>query len=213
MFTLIKKEFLIVKNLVFATMAIILLIPLLLNFIAPTRPSIIALLYMVLMSILILLQATSTEEEKTPKASSFLCAIGYSRKSFILAKYTFFLLEYVFCLVVYVVMSLLFDSFAFLNINEILITLLAGVVVVSIYIPVLMKYGSVIARYIFTTIILLVSMGPSLAIRLLQNISIDFSFFKAMSQITIFFTLGLTILTILSLSIMTSIKIYSEKEL
>lgn len=213
MLSLIKKEFLIVKNLVFATMAIVLIIPILLNFIAPTIPSIIALLYMVLMSILILLQATSTEEEKMPKAGSYLCAIGYSRKSFILAKYTFFLIEYVFCLIVYVVLSFLFDSFALLNISEILITLLAGVMVVSIYIPVVIKYGSSIARYIFVSIILLISMGPSIAARLLQNFSIDFSFLKSMSQNTILITLGVIIITVLSVSIMTSIKIYSEKDL
>lgn len=157
---LIKKDILLVKNLVLVAMLINIAIPLFFIFTIPFSTGLLPFLYMVILTEIILLQSISAMEAKSPKASSLLCTTPYSRKTLVKAKYIFFILLFAFCYVVHTLLSLIVDPPNILNLTSVLTVLLFGTIAYGIYMPIEFKYGNVKARFVFMTLIFIVSLGP-----------------------------------------------------
>ncbi|HHV09419.1 MAG TPA: ABC-2 transporter permease [Clostridiales bacterium] len=213
MFNLIKKDFLIVKKLSYITMGAIILIPVFISIVAPSAPEILTLLYMVIMGTIMLLQAISQEEEKYPKASALICSTPYSRNSYVIAKYLAFFAIFVYCYIIDTLVKVIFNRGALLGINSILLVLFAGVIVFCIYMPVEIKYGAVKARYLFSAIIIMFAMGPAVIKNLFSNITFDLSFLEKLPSVIMPLILALGCIVIFTVSLISSLRIFSNKEL
>ena len=83
---LVRKDFLLVKKMAAAFLAVSILVPIILmvNAAQMAGIEIISCLYMVILTEILFMQSVAAEEEKSPKAVALLCAAPYSRKSYII---------------------------------------------------------------------------------------------------------------------------------
>lgn len=215
---LIKKDFLLVKKSIVTFLGISIIVPLIVIFLMETSSPIegiqmIVFLYMLILLELSFMQAVATEEEKSPKAIALLCAAPYSRKEYIISKYACYLIFYAGCLILYSIIAAVYPKLNFLSISEALIVFLAGSLVYGIYTPIALKYGITKARTVFTLVILLISMGPTIIVNVFHpDMHGLLSLLNASSVLTalVFGVLG--ICTFL-LSTIVSVKIFIGKEL
>lgn len=212
MLNLIKKDILVVKKLTSYIMLIIIAIPIFIKVIAPSVPGMVSFVYMVVTSVLVMVFSISAEEEKYPKATSLLCAVPYSRRDFIIAKYLLFIVIFVYCLVVITLINVFLNRGTFLSLNEILIGMLLGEIVFCVYLPVSIKYGMAKARIIFVAVILITAVGPTLVTSVLK-ISIDFSFVNSISNSILPLMLGAACIIVYIVSFICSNAIFANKEL
>lgn len=210
---LVKKDILIAKKLVFVTMLVVIAIPIFISWTAPLAPDFIPFLYMVVMAELLLLNAISQEEGKCPKAAALLCATPYTRHAFVIAKYLFLLVIFAYCYIVHTLVMLVMANSISLNPTTILTVFLLSVFIYGIYMPVEFKYGVTKAKFIFMIIILLFSLGPSMFVSFFTNINIDFSTLMGMSPLIKNFVLVSASVAVFGTSMMTSMKIFSKKDL
>lgn len=210
---LVRKDILIAKKYVFATMAIIVVIPLFFLFAAPDvlGSGFICFLYMVVLGEVVLLQAISQTEGKYPKAAALLCAAPYKRSSIVIAEYIFFLLIFAYCYIAHTLLMLMINPANLLDLTTILTVFLISAVMYGFYMPFEFKFGFIKAKYLFMIIIILFSVGPTLFRNLLAGID-----FSALAAIPVYAkNIGLALLSIMILgaSMIVSIKIFFRKEL
>lgn len=210
---LVKKDILIAKKIVFATMIIIIAIPLFLTWSAPSISGLLPFLYTVAMGELLLLQSISQEEAKYPKAPALLCAIPYPRSTFVKAKYVLFLLIFVYCCVMHTLVILVINKSNVLDLTTILTVLLFSVLVYGIYMPIEMKYGVVKTKFIFMIVLFALSSGPFIVVNLFPNVNLDFSILMTIPLGIKNIAMAFASIIIFSISMFLSIKIFEKKEL
>lgn len=117
---LVRKDFLLVKKMAAAFLAVSILVPIILmvNAAQMAGIEIISCLYMVILTEILFMQSVAMEEEKSPKAVALLCAAPYSRKSYIIARYLCYLILYGACLAIYSMIAVIYPRFDYLNITE-----------------------------------------------------------------------------------------------
>ncbi|MDK2865814.1 MAG: type transport system permease protein [Clostridiales bacterium] len=213
MLSLIRKDFLIVKKLTFISMAIITLVPVFITLVAPTVPGLFSFLYMLIFGTLMLSQAISQEEARYPKAVSLLCAAPYSRGACVISKYFVFIATFVYCYVIDTLVKLLINPNAILSITAVLFVLFIGVIIFGIYMPVEYKFGAVKARYMFSTVIILFSMGPSMISNFDPNFLSLFSVFDKFPAIMLNSFLAVMSIALFAVSLSISSRIFMSKEL
>ncbi|MBS7525708.1 ABC-2 transporter permease [Fusibacter paucivorans] len=213
MLSLIRKDFLIVKKLTFITMALIVLVPIFISFIAPEIPGIFTFLYMLIFGTLMLSQAISQEEARYPKAISLLCAAPYSRSACVASKYFVFIATFAYCYLVDTLVKLLINPSAVLGMTSVLFVLLIGVIIFGIYMPIEYQFGAVKARFMFSTVIILFSMGPSMISNFDPNFLSAFSVFNQYPSMMLNSILAAMSITLFAASLIISTKIFLSKEL
>jgi ABC-2 type transport system permease protein len=212
---LIKKDILIAKNLVLASILIIIAIPLFFMFAIPFPMGLLPFLYMVVLVEILLLQSISAAEAKSPKAFALLCAAPYTRKALVGAKYVFSILLFTFCYVVHTLLALIIDPSIILDLTSILAVLLFSTIVYGIYMPIEFKYGNAKARFVFTILILVFSLGPMLFTNLPAGIDFSMLVESITSVPDIVKWIALALLSALSfiVSMAISMRIFVNKEL
>ena len=101
LFSLIKKDFLIVKKYVRIMLAVIALIPPVMRWRTPEFTGVFGFILSVIFSVFMLLQYVSLKEYQFPKAATLLCATPFSRKMMVLSKYIFCMAIYAICCIVF----------------------------------------------------------------------------------------------------------------
>jgi ABC-2 type transport system permease protein len=212
---LIKKDILIAKSSVLITIVMVIAIPLFFMFALPVSGGLLPFLYMVVLMEIVLLQAISALEAKNPKASTLLIAAPYSRKALVQAKYVLFILLFAFCYVVHTLLSLIIEPSNILNLTSILAVLLFGTIIYGIYMPIEFKYGNVKAKFVFMTLIIVLSLGPMLFVNFLAGIDFGaiITSIAAISNITKCIALALLSAFAFMMSMAVSIRIVAKKEL
>lgn len=213
---LVKKDFLLVKRIVAAFMAVGVLVPIVLTGSPMQMPAIgaIACSYMVILSEIFFMQSVSAEEEKNPKAIALLCAAPYPRKSFIVARYLCYLTVCAGCIVLYSAMAAVYPKLGFLNITEVLTAFSAGALLCGIYTPIAMKYGASMGHVVLAGTILLISMGPTLIVRFLRpDMDYVLSLLQNFSTPGTAAAIGASGAGFFLLSMAISVRIFSRKEL
>jgi len=213
---LIKKDILLVKNNVLFMMFAIIAIPFFIAWRLPEAGSFrspLAFIYMVVMGVLMICMFVSTAEAKYPKAASLLCALPYSRTTFVMAKYVLFLLIFAYCFIVHTLVSLILSEIAPLSPTVVLASLLGITIIYGIYMPCEFKFGYEKTKFVFMLSIFTLSFGTPLISNLMKRTNIDFSALSAIPAAIQWLVLAAATIMILFISVMASIKIYSGKEL
>ena len=213
---LVRKDFLLVKKMAAAFLAVSILVPLILIVNAPQMAGveIIACLYMVILTEILFMQFVAAEEEKSPKAVALLCAAPYSRKSYIIARYLCYLIFYGASLAIYSIIAVIYPRFDFLNVTEALTVFLISTILYGIYTPIMIQYGATKGQLVLSAAILLVSMGPTFLVRLFHpNLHHVIELLEAPSTLMLAIVVGISGVVIFTLSMILSIRIFSRKEL
>ena len=170
-------------------------------------------LYITVIAELMLFQAVSQTEAKSPKAVALLCAAPYSRKTVVQAKYALFLLIFAYCYLVYSLVNLILDPKNMLDISSVLFVLLINAIIQAIYLPIEFRYGLVKAKFIFMGVILAFSLGPSLLAQLFGSIKIDLSKISMLPNAMKISAMALATIGIMGVSMFASYKIFDQKDL
>lgn len=213
---LVRKDFLLVKKMAAAFLAVSILVPIILmvNAAQMAGIEIISCLYMVILTEILFMQSVAMEEEKSPKAVALLCAAPYSQKSYIIARYLCYLIFYGASLAIYSVIAAVYPRFNFLNVTEALTVFLISTVLYGIYTPIMIKYGATKGQLVISAAILLVSMGPTFLVRLFHpDLHHIIEFLQGSSNLMTAIVVGISGVVIFTLSMILSIRIFSRKEL
>jgi len=141
LFSLIKKDFLIVKKYVVIMLIALFLIPPFMLWRTPETAGAMGFTFAVIFSIFMLTQYVALKENQYPKATTLLCATPYPRKLIVLSKYCFCLIIYAVCCLIYGIDTLIFPKLGTFNVKMAVITLFAIIMLLSVYFPALYKLG------------------------------------------------------------------------
>ena len=154
LFSLVKKDFLIVKKYVGIMLIVSFLIPPVMLWRTPEVGGTMGFTLAVIFSIFMLTQYVSLKEYQYPKATILLCALPYPRKMIVLSKYCFCLIIYMVCCLIFGIDTLIFSKLGTFDIRMAAIILLIITIVLSFYFPALYKLGYEKTKFIFVIIIM-----------------------------------------------------------
>ncbi|UTR14467.1 ABC-2 transporter permease [Salipaludibacillus sp. LMS25] len=208
---LVKKDILLVKKYLLFTLLAVIAIPLFIMSRIPEFLGFNAFLISVIFAKFMLYQYVSMAEMKYPKATALLCGTPYPRNMLIKARYTFLLLIFVYCYVAYTLLALLMPKVDYLPPLSILTALLFSTILFGIYTPIQYKLGYERTKYFFSIVIV----ATPFILPALSNLDIrlDLSELSAMPMLAKYLIVFIALISILSISLTLSIKIYSKKDL
>lgn len=211
LFSLVKKDFLIVRKYVGIMLIVSFLIPPVMLWRTPEAGGAMGFTLTVIFSIFMLTQYVSLKEYQYPKATTLLCALPYPRKMIVLSKYCFCLIIYAVCCLVFGIDTLIFPKLGTFDIRIAAIIFLIITIVLSFYFPALYKLGYEKTKFGFVIIIMA---SPVLFAFLFKpEIAIRFDFLDTVSTTTII-VLGVIIsLVVFSISAILSIRFFEKSDL
>lgn len=211
LFSLVKKDFLIVRKYVGIMLIVSFLIPPVMLWRTPEAGGAMGFTLTAIFSIFMLTQYVSLKEYQYPKATTLLCALPYPRKMIVLSKYCFCLIIYAVCCLVFGIDTLIFPKLGIFDIRMAAIIFLIITIVLSFYFPALYKLGYEKTKFVFVIIIMA---SPVLFAFLFKpEIAIRFDFLDTVSTTTII-VLGVIIsLVVFSISAILSIRFFEKSDL
>lgn len=211
LFSLVKKDFLIVKKYVGIMLLASFLIPLVMLWRMPEAAGTMGFTLTVIFSIFMLTQYVSLKEYQYPKATTLLCALPYPRKMIVLSKYCFCLIIYVVCCLVFGIDTLIFPRLGTFDTRMAAILFLVITILLSIYFPALYKLGYEKTKFVFVIIIMA---SPILFAFLFKpENAIKFVFFDTIpAAMMITFSIAIS-LVIFSISAIVSIHFFENSDL
>lgn len=207
MFSLIKKDCLLLKKYMPLILIIITVLPAV--FAAQSGQeaagaSMPVLMFEVIYAEILITRFLVIKEDQYPKAVSFLCALPYSRSMQVISRYLLYFIVFALCCVVYWIDTLFISNMAGISIELILAVMFATSVLYSIYMPIVYKFGYEKTKLIFILIMI--------AVPLLSN-DIDITEgAKIFSRLT-YPVMAAASVAAIALSLIVSIKIFNAKEL
>ncbi len=209
--SLMKKDILLVKKYMLMMMIVAMAIPIFIMWRMPEFLGFSAFLVSTIFAEFMLYQYVSMAELKYPKADALLCATPYPRRTIVAARYTFLLLIFAYCILAYSVVALIFPQIEFLSLSSILTVLLISTTLFGVYTPIQYKLGYEKTKYFFSIVIVAT---PFLLPTLTKlPISLELNELSSMHSSDWILITTAIIIVVLSVSVITSIKIYEKKEL
>ena len=101
-----------------------------------------------------LLQYVSLKETQYPKATTLLCALPFSRKDIVLAKYIFCILIYITCCLIFCIETLVFPQLGSIGYEMPILLFLVISLFLGIYLPVQYKLGYEKTKLFFVVLIM-----------------------------------------------------------
>ncbi len=209
-FNLIKKDILIVKKYVLIMFAAAVLIPPFMLWRAPEYTGIFGFILSTIFCVLMLLQYVSLKEYQFPKAATLLCAAPVSRKMMVLSKYIFCMAIYVACCVIYAIETILISALGTVNIMIFFLMLFVISAFIGIYLPVQYKIGYEKTKFAFVVVIMA---SPFILPQLMKMENANLNFFSEVSPLLVCGSALVFSLIILIVSVVLSMKFYSETDL
>ena len=154
LFSLVKKDFLIVKKYAGIMLLASFLIPPVMLWRAPEATGAMGFTLAVIFSIFMLTQYVALKEYQYPKATTLLCALPYPRKMIVLSKYCFCLIIYGVCCLVFGIDTLLFPRLGAFDIRMAVIIFLIISLLLYFYFPALYRLGYERTKFVFVIIIM-----------------------------------------------------------
>ena len=209
-FNLIKKDILIVKKYVLIMFAAAVFIPPFMLWRAPEYTGIFGFILSTIFCVLMLLQYVSLKEYQFPKAATLLCAAPFSRKMMVLSKYIFCMAIYVACCVIYAIETILIPALGTVNIMIFFLMLFVISAFIGIYLPVQYKIGYEKTKFAFVVVIMA---SPFILPQLMKMGNVNLNFFSEVSPLLVCGRALVLSLIILIVSVVLSMKFYSETDL
>ena len=211
LFSLVKKDFLIVKKYAGIMLIASFLIPPVMLWRTPEAGGAMGFTLTVIFSIFMLTQYVSLKEYQYPKATTLLCALPYPRKLIVLSKYCFCLIVYAVCCLVFGIDTLIFPQLGMFDIRMAAVILLIITIVLSFYFPALYKLGYEKTKFVFVIIIMA---SPVLFAFLYKpEIAVRFDFLDTVSTTTIIVSGVIVSLVVFSISAFLSVRFFEKSDL
>ena len=199
LFSLVKKDFLIVKKYVGIMLIVSFLIPPIMLWRTPEAAGAMGFTLTIIFSIFMLTQYVSLKEHQYPKAATLL------------SKYLFCLVIYAVCCLIFGIDTLLFPKLGTFDIRMAVIIFFTVTVFLSVYFPALYKLGYEKTKFFF---VLVIMASPILFAALFKpENKMKFDFLNTVST-TMLIIFGIVIsLIIFSISAILSIKFFEKSDL
>lgn len=210
LFSLIKKDFLIVKKYVLIMFIIAVLIPPVMRWRTPEFTGAFGFILSVIFAVFMLLQYVSIKEYQSPKASTLLCATPFPRKMMVLSKYIFCMTIYVICCVIYGIETFVVPGLGVLDIKLFAIMFFMISAFISVYLPIQYKLGFDKTKYIFAVVIIA---SPMYLPVLMRTMGPNLGFLSMLSPYLVYGGVVLIGVGVLAMSATLSIKIYNKVDL
>lgn len=209
-FSLIKKDILIVKKYVLIMFAAAVLIPPFMLWRAPEYTGILGFMLSVIFCVLMLLQYVSLKEYQFPKAATLLCATPFSRKMMVLSKYIFCIAVYIACCVIYAIETLLIPALGTVNVTMFFLMLFVTSLFIGVYLPLQYKIGYEKTKFAFWVVIMA---SPFILPQLMKMENVNLNFLSAFSPLLVCGSALVFSWIILIVSVVLSMKFYGETDL
>lgn len=208
---LIKKDFVIIKKYVWLMLIVVLLIPLFILWRIPELTGSDSFVISAVFAVFMLLMYVSTKEFQYSKASALLCATPYPRSMVVMSKYGFCVAVFAVCSVIYWIETLILPKIGSFNF-EMVMAVFAGIsLIISIYLPIQFKLGYEKTKFFF---IIIIMASPFLLPQLSKiNGASYLVFINSIPAALLCVIFAFVSLTLLAVSILISVKIYSQKDL
>lgn len=210
LFSLLKKDVLIVKKYVLIMIVAAALIPPIMRWRTPEFTGVFGFILSVIFSVFMLLQYVSLKEYQFPKAATLLCATPFSRKATVLSKYVFCMAVYMTCCIIFGIETLLIPGLGTADIKLFTLMFLVIAVFIGIYLPVQYKLGYEKTKFAFAMIIVA---SPFILPLLMRMESLNLNFLATLSPYLIYGGFVLLSLVVLAISAALSVKIYDKADL
>lgn len=211
LFHLIKKDFLIVKKYVLIMLVTAVLIPPFMLWRTPEyNTGILGFMLSVIFCVFMLVQYVTLKEYQFPKAATLLCATPFSRKMIVLSKYIFCIAIYVACCIIYAIETLVVPGLGTIDVTLFLLMLLVTSVFIGIYLPVQYKLGYAKTKFVFAVVIMA---SPFILPQLMKMENVNSKFLSMLSPLIVYTSVFLFSLIFLIVSVILSMKFYSETDL
>lgn len=210
LFSLIKKDFLIVKKYVLIVFIVITIIPPFMCWRTPEFTGVFGFILSVIFGVFMLLQYVSLKEHQFPKAATLLCATPFPRKMIVLSKYIFCMAIYVICCVVFEIETLLISELGASDIKLFALMFFVISVFIGVYLPIQYKLGYEKTKFAFAVIIMA---SPFILPPLMRMGNLNLDFLSVMSPYLVYGGIVLFGLVILTISASLSITIYNKADL
>ena len=209
-FSLLKKDFLIVRKYVRIMLLFIVLIPPFMRWRTPEFTGVLGFILSVIFSVFMLLQYVSLKEYQFPKAAAFLCAAPFSRKAMVLSKYLFCMTVYMVCCIVFKIETLIIPGLGTAGLKLFALMFLVTAVFIGLYLPVQYKFGYEKTKIIFMVVIMA---SPVILPLLLRMESLNLDCLSMLSPYLISGGIVLLGAACLIVSASLSVKIYDKADL
>lgn len=210
LFSLIKKDFLIVKKYVLIMLVIIVLIPPVMRWRTPEFTGVFGFILSVIFAVFMLLQYVSLKEYQFPKAATLLCATPFPRKMMVLSKYIFCMVIYVMCCFVFEIETLLIPELGTSDIKLYVLMFLVTSVFIGVYLPIQYKLGYEKTKFAFAVIIVA---SPFILPLLMRMESLNLNFPSMLSPYLVYGGIVLMGFAVLAISAYISTEIYAKADL
>lgn len=159
--------------------------------------------------VLVLCRVTQSLAYYDGKAEAFLCALPYSRRSIVLARYALMLALYAVSLAVYSILALAVPRIPTLSAADAACALLSSCIVAGFTQPLYYRFGCEKTRYIFMFVFVGAAVGLPYAIPHVPFLTGGTAGASSLAVATIAFVLSAAVLTV---SALVSVAIYKKKE-
>lgn len=210
LFSLIKKDFLIVKKYVLIMLVVIAVIPPFMRWRTPEFTGVFGFILSVIFAVFMLLQYVSLKEYQFPKAATLLCATPFPRKMIVLSKYIFCMVIYVICCFVFEIETLLIPELGTSDIKLFTLMFLVISAFVGVYLPIQYKLGYEKTKFAFAVIIVA---SPFILPLLMRMESLNLDFLFVFSPFLVYGGIVLIGFAILIVSGFLSMRIYDKADL
>ena len=210
LFSLVKKDFLIVKKFFLLILMGAVIIPPFMLWQMPELASVLSFIFSVVFAVFMLLQYLSIKEYQSPKAATLLCATPFPRKMMVLSKYIFCMIVYIISSGIFGIETLIIPGLGTLSIKMFTLMFLATSVFISIYFPVQYKLGFEKTNYLFGVLIIA---SPMCLSKIMRTGSLNVGFLSMLSPYLVYGGIVLIGFVVLAISVSLSIKIYGKADL
>lgn len=210
LFSLVKKDFLIVKRIFLLVLMGVAIIPPFMLWQVPELTSVLGFIFSVLFAVFMLMQFVSIKEHQFPKAATLLCATPFPRKMMVLSKYIFCIVIYMIGSGVFWIETFIIPGLGTLSIRMFIFSFLATSVFISIYFPVLYKLGFEKTNYLLGVLIIT---SPMYLPKLISTEDLNMGSLTMLPPVLIYGGIVLLSFGVLAISASLSIKIYNKADL
>lgn len=210
LFSLVKKDFLIVKRIFLLVLMGVAIIPPFMLWQVPELTSVLGFIFSVLFAVFMLMQFVSIKEHQFPKAATLLCATPFPRKMMVLSKYIFCIVIYMIGSGVFWIETFIIPGLGTLSIRMFTFSFLATSVFISIYFPVLYKLGFEKTNYLLGVLIIT---SPMYLPKLISTEDLNMGSLAMLPPVLIYGGIVLLSFGVLAISASLSIKIYNKADL
>lgn len=210
LFSLLKKDFQIVKKYVLIMILFTILIPPFMRWRTPEFTGVLGFVLAVIFAVFMLLQYVSLKEYQFPKAATLLCAAPFSRKMMVLSKYIFCVAIYATCCIIYGIETFVIPGLGAFDIQLFAIMFFVVSAFIGVYLPVQYKLGYEKTKFAFAVVIMASPFILPLLLRM-DNLSLDS--LSILPPYLICAGIVLIGFAILAVSASVSVKIYDKEDL